>query len=422
MIALVLFFPATVHAQPDAELKKTVKDIEVAGHWIYDDLPKAIAEGKATGKPLFIVLRCVPCPPGRTLDAQVAQPDKELEKLEQKFVCVRIIQTNGLDLKLFQYDYDQSWTAMFMNADMTIYGRYGTRAGRGPESDRYLTLPSLKKAMERALEVHRNYPANKESLAAKVGKQPEYAAPEKVPGLEKHTSRATSRQSCIHCHMVRDYALRARWEQKKLTAADLFTYPMPDNIGMSMDPEDGLIVKAVTPGSLAARAGLAVGDAIISFNRQPLLSLADIQWVLHNADSEAKLPITVRRQGATLDKTLTLSGNWRESDLGWRASSWYGLRRGLKVDPLPGPDRDKLGLSGDKMALKVIGMFDKGPHILQKNGLSVGDIILSVDGKSSFLTESQFLVYLRLNHTPAETVTFTIQRGKKQLDLKLPMW
>ncbi len=33
----------------------------------------------------------------------------------------------GLDLGLFQFDWDTTWAAMFLNADGTIYARYGTR-------------------------------------------------------------------------------------------------------------------------------------------------------------------------------------------------------------------------------------------------------------------------------------------------------
>ena len=29
-------------------------------YWIYNDLPRAMAEAKRTGKPLFAVVRCVP--------------------------------------------------------------------------------------------------------------------------------------------------------------------------------------------------------------------------------------------------------------------------------------------------------------------------------------------------------------------------
>ena len=41
----------------------------------------------------------------------------------------------GLDLSLFQFDYDQSFAAFLMNADKPIYGRFGTRSGRPDFAD-----------------------------------------------------------------------------------------------------------------------------------------------------------------------------------------------------------------------------------------------------------------------------------------------
>ena len=36
------------------------KEVEAAGHWIYNALPKGFAEAARTGRPLLVVLRCVP--------------------------------------------------------------------------------------------------------------------------------------------------------------------------------------------------------------------------------------------------------------------------------------------------------------------------------------------------------------------------
>src|SRR5688572_9377746 len=111
VVLICLFVINSAPAAEKSPLGQSLNDIDVADHWIYDDWPRALAEAKATGKPILVVLRCIPCPPGKTLDLTVMQPDKELAGLEKKFVCVRIIQGNRLDLDLFQYDYDMSWAA-----------------------------------------------------------------------------------------------------------------------------------------------------------------------------------------------------------------------------------------------------------------------------------------------------------------------
>ena len=351
------------------------------------------------------------------------QPDKELEAIEKQFVCVRIIQTKGLDLGLFQYDYDMSWAAMFLAPDLTIYGRYGTRNASGPGSDLLLSAAAFKKAAERALKLHKGFPGNKGQLAAKKGKTPDYPVPEKTPGLEERGQGETTRQKCIHCHMVKEFALRAKWEAGKLSPADLWVYPMPERIGLALDVDDGLLVTAVEKDAPAAKAGLAAGDELVSAGGQPLISTADFQWVLHTSSADAKLPVTIRRGGKTLEKTIVLAGNWKErSNIAWRASSWYGLRQGLKVEPLSATDKKSRGIDEDNLALAVKGLFGKGAPKLQAAGLCNGDIIVAVDGKSEDLTESAFLVNLRLNHGPKDSVKFTVLRGEKKEELAIPMW
>ncbi len=320
----------------------------------------------------------------------------------------------GVDLGLFQFDYDQTWCAFFLNADGTTYGRYGTRAGTGHNSTTHVSAASFKKALERALDAHRGYPGNKEQFIGKQGPKPEYAVAEKIPNLEKH--------HCIHCHQVRESTLRTKWLEKRLSAADVWSYPLPENIGLKMEVDDGLRVQKVVTGSPAAKAGIEAGDEVARINDQPLLSQADIQWVLHNAPVETKLTATIARGGKTLEKTIVLSGGWKETELGWRASSGPGLRYGLWTAPLAEADRKQRNIPAGDMALQVKNLFAPRAAPLQRAGLRTGDVIVAVDGKRDFLTESQFLVYARLNHQPGDRLKLTILRGSEKHDLEAPMW
>jgi serine protease Do len=403
-------------------LRESLKDIEIAPHWIYDDLPAALDQARATGKPVLAVFRCVPCPPGRTLDQQVMQPDDDLEELEKNFICVRVIQTNGLDLATFQFDYDMSWAAVFLNADRTIYGRYGTRTASGPASDAHLSRESFRKAAQRALELHRGYPGNRDQLAAKTGPAPDYPRPEQIPGLEDRGSRATTRQTCIHCHMVKEYTLRAKWEGNRLSPVDLWVYPMPDRIGLTIDAADGRRVQSVAGGSPAAQAGLLAGDELVSLRGQPLISLADIQWVLHTSADDDQVAATVVRNGQRLTATITLHGRWKESDIAWRASSWYGLRQGVKMDVLSAADKQRRGIAPDSMGLIVKNLVGKGGPKVQAAGLRAGDVVVGVDGRTKAMTESEFLAYLRLQHAPGDSVKLAVLRGEKSLEFTIPMW
>jgi hypothetical protein len=415
---------AAAPADERSPLGQALKDVQPAEHWIYDDWPRAVAAARQSGKPLWVVVRCVPCPPGRALDQAVAQPDPELAALQQQFVCVRLIQANSLDLALFQYDYDMSWSALFMNADGTIYGRYGSRNASGPHSDSLLSLAALRKAAERALALHAAYPANRQSLQGKTGPRPAYRTPRDIPGLQEKPpqAQAQTHNSCIHCHMVKEYALRAKWQAGQLTEDDLYVYPLPQQVGLSLDLEDGLTVRGVTPGSPAEAAGVKVGDQLHSLGGQPLISLADVQWVLHHAPHRGTLPIEVLREGRKLALTLALDGPWKKSDLAWRVSSWYALRQGLKTEPLAAARRAELGLPPHGMALEVKGLFGKGEPKLKAAGLKVGDVIVAMDGRSPEMSESDFLVALRVQHGPHDAVRLTILREGHRRELTIPMW
>ncbi|MEY4483775.1 MAG: hypothetical protein RL693_1227, partial [Verrucomicrobiota bacterium] len=82
--------------------------MEKNGRWIYNDIDAAFAKAKETGKPLMVVLRCVPCVSCMELDADVVELKGGLEPLADEFICARIINANTLDLSLFQFDYDVS--------------------------------------------------------------------------------------------------------------------------------------------------------------------------------------------------------------------------------------------------------------------------------------------------------------------------
>jgi hypothetical protein len=58
LVTLTLLTVAGLGAQP--KLQEMLKDTAVAGHWIYDDYTQAVAQAKASKKPLFVTFRCVP--------------------------------------------------------------------------------------------------------------------------------------------------------------------------------------------------------------------------------------------------------------------------------------------------------------------------------------------------------------------------
>lgn len=400
--------------------------------WIYNDLPRGFAQAKKANKPLLVVLRCLPCEECVKLDDDLVNNDERVRPLLEKYVCVRVVATNGLDLGLFQFDYDQSFAAFLLNGDGAIYGRFGTRSHRTSWSDD-VSIEGLANALQGGLELHAQYPRNKAELDAKRGPALEAAAPEQMPGLKgkygpKLNYESKVVQSCIHCHQIGD-ARRdlARAKMEPFPEQLLFPYPHPKAIGLTLDPRERATVLAIEPGSPAEGAGFRKGDRIHKLGGQTLLSIADVQWVLHQAAPEgAALKAEVRRGGAAQEITLKLPKGWRQrDDLSWRASTW-GLRRmatgGLLLHPLSPEERARAGIPETGMALfaKHVGQF--GPHAAAKNaGFQKGDILIGFDGRSDLTRESDLIAHALSTRRPGERVNVTVLRADKKLKLTLPM-
>ncbi len=415
----------------ETKVRNDKKDVEEAGRWIYNDLPKGIAEAKKTGKPLLVIFRCIPCEACAQLDSQVVAKDSTVQKLLDQFVRVRVVQANGMDLSQFQFDYDQSMAAFFLNADMTIYGRFGTRSDQ-TESDADVSVEGFGAALEGALALHQGYPANKALFAAKRGREVAIKVPEEFPNLKgKYTSKLNYEgkvvQSCIHCHQVGESIhLVNRQPGKPMAEEVLYPYPHPKILGLILDPKERARVSEVTAGSSAAKDGFQARDEILSLSGQPLLSIGDFQWVLHNAGKTDKLKAEVQRGGKKITLSVTLSAGWRQQgDISWRATSW-DLRRiatgGLLLDSLTDDERKAAKLEENVLALRIKHAGEYGEHAAAKNaGFRKGDIIVELDGSTEPLTESELLVAMLNGKKPGDKVPAVVLREGKRLELKLPI-
>lgn len=437
MLCLLTFLtPGLLFAQGKTREEKVREDrakVEAEGFWIYNDLPRGFAEAKRTGKPLLVVLRCIPCEECVKLDDDLVDQDPIVRPLLEKFVCVRQVATNGLDLSLFQFDTDQSFAVFLMNADKTIYGRFGTRSHR-TEWFGDVSLPGLAQALEGALALHADYPNNKAALAGKRGDRPLFASPEKFPSLQsKYTATLNYQgnvvQSCIHCHQIGD-AARDYFRERKQTLPDelIYPYPHPKSIGLVLDPEQRATVKEIRAETPAAEAGFQAGDQLVALEGQPLLSIADVQWVLHRVSPKGgTVTAEVDRDGRRTTLSLKLADGWRRADdISWRVSSW-GYRRmttgGLLLEELPEEDRAKAGLrDSGQMALRVKHVGQYGPHAAAKQaGFQQGDILTEFDGLTNLVREADLFEHGLTKRKAGDRVTVKVLRNGKSVTLNLPM-
>jgi serine protease Do len=412
-VLIALAMPATAQNPREKKVRGDKQKVEADGYWIYNDLPKAFTEAKQSDRPMVVVLRCIPCEECVKLDDDLVKSDPVIRPLLEKFVRVRVVSTNGLDLSLFQYDTDQSFAVFFLNADGTIYGRFGTRSHRTNWVGD-VSLAGLAKALQGALDLHAGYPGNKSALAGKRGPAPEFPTPEQFPALKpRYTDKLNYAgnvvQSCIHCHQIGE-ARRMFYRQKggPMPEEVLFPFPHPKAIGLVLDPKERATVREVEKGSFAEKAGIRAGDSIASLAGQPLLSIADVQWVLHRTPADGgTVPAVVSRDGKSSELTLALPKGWRRLDtLSWRASSW-GLRRmaigGMLLEETDAGLRVKFVQNG----------------AAKNAGVQVGDVIAEFDGLANPRRETDVLAHSVTERKPGDKVTVTVIRDRKKLMLTL---
>ncbi len=319
---------------------------------------------------------------------------------------MRAIRITGADLNLFEFDYDLTWVAFFMNEAGKIYGRFGGRDGKGPDTRN--TLEGLHFAMESALAEHRKNPSAR----------PE-TPPEAPMFLENHPIAKAQYKGCIHCHQVKEI-LRAEAKAAGTWDRDsIYTYPLPENVGIALDKERGNLVSQVIPGSAAAKVGIKPGDLVRTLNKVSVHSFADAAYGLHKAPMKGEIPISFERAGKPMDATLALAPNWRRTNVTWRPSL-LDLLPSMTVygEDLTVKEKKALGLDEKRLAFRQ----DKEVHSAAKAmGVQANDIILGVDNKMLEMSMDQFLGYVRQNYLVGEGLTLNIIRNGKRLDLKVTL-
>jgi serine protease Do len=322
-----------------------------------------------------------------------------------------------LDLSLFQFDFGLSWSVLFMNSDKTIYGRYGTRSQFDALRD--VSINGFQKAMEAALDLHKGYPGNKVSLAGKASVPTQFKMPEEYPTLTAFKPNVTpgvkrNNRTCMHCHEIQSARVAQYLNAKKpVPDIEIWPFPMPDLLGFVLNPNEKATVQKVIPNTQADKAGFKEGDEIVTMEGQPIISIADVQWILHQVNEPATVHVGLKEKtGQSRSATLTLAAGWRRSgNIMWRVYT-RTLRPFMGAD-LTATERKQLGFTENAIAIRTDDSTSTG---IQKD-----DIITQIDGKKTDLTLSQVVAYILQQKLPGEKLIVGLLRGGKPQTLEIPV-
>jgi hypothetical protein len=330
---------------------------------------------------------------------------EKLTDVADQFILVRLDKITGVDLRLFEFDYDLTWMGFFLNAEEKVYGRYGGRDAKS--ADGHLSLPGLRFALEAALAAHR-----KDSKVKPDALPGQSLLVEEYPAAKKRRDKG-----CIHCHQVTEFRRFDAREAGTFRREDLWVYPLPENVGLVLDNDQGNKVRSVAPGSAAARGGLRAGDLLQTLNGVAVASFADAQHGLNRAPGKGDIEVRWKRDGESLTAKIVLVEGWRKTNWTWRTSMLEILPSlSLFGDDLTREEKKALGLSEKRLAFrqdKTLGAQVK------MAGVQAGDIIIGIDDLELEMTMLGFLAHVRQSYLVGDKITINVIRDGKRVNLPL---
>ena len=426
MLVPLIVRPGVSNADDQTSLKSVLNDSNAsdAPFWIYNDITAGFAEAKRSGKPLFVTFRCIPCKNCAGFDAEVANGNELISRLaREKFVSVRQVEMKNVDLSQFGFDFDLSWAAVFLNADGTVYARYGTQSAEG--ADAYNSVAGLQRTMEQVLAWHEKYPSNKKLFHGKRPQQKPYQTALQMPKMfeaEKRRTRPTTRSNCVHCHNIHDAEQQHAVKTGTFSREMLWRFPLPQNLGLTLDPRNGNTVSAVLPNSPADKAGLTLNSVVQTLNGQAIASIADFQWVLHHLSNKDETVTVGLADGRTAK--IDLPDGWRKTDISWRGSIWsLSPKLGVWCPELSDVKKQRNNIAAHEPALEVRWINTGRPsgRSARKAGLKTGDIIVELDGKNVPAKSTQFNLFIKMNYKAGDELPLTVLRNGKRITVRIQL-
>lgn len=309
-------------------------------------------------------------------------------------------------MSLFDFDYDLSWQALLLTPDGAVLGRFG---GREPDVPaKYHSLAGLRHSLAAGLKAF----SQRDRLDKPLARKTDYA--ENYPASERRPETA-----CIHCHHVHEFRRDQLQREGRWNLDEVWIYPQPENVGITLDPDQGDRVLRVHPKSPAAELGLAAKDLLRRVNGMPIASVMDVQYALHKAPRAGEVQLAWRRGSEEKKGVLKIAEGWKKTDVSWRWSlKSLSPNPSIIGDDLDLDARKALGLDAKQLAYRHMNFLTP---VARHAGLQANDVIVGVDGVSLSMTARQFETHLRLNFRVGQEITLNVLRGKDRIQLKLKL-
>ena len=380
--------------------------------WLTKYAP-AFEQAQAENRPLFVTFRCLPCKQCAEFDQDVLDGGTDLDPLLKQFVTVRVTNAEHVLLNIFPLegfqDLDLSWWGYFLSPEGQTYAVFG---GKDHISDSTrISTAALANTMRRVLEHHYHPKREEWNIDGPTPELTPYREAYKLPGMKSWTKNYPQKEGCMHCHQVAEVLRQPAIDSGTFDKLrDTQVWPLPENVGITLDRDHGLLVKSVAANSPAARGGIQPGDVLAAAGERRLFGQADFRGVLHRGPKgNGEIEVRWFRNGELMHGKLALKNGWRRTILDWRMSVAEGnIGAGPGFFPLRVSEEQRRasGLQAGENAVRVY-MGPNTRSAAREAGLKIDDLVIAVNGQPLTAEGRAFLVWFRMNHDPGDEVTLT---------------
>jgi serine protease Do len=207
--------------------------------------------------------------------------------------------------------------------------------------------------------------------------------------------------------------------------------PLGDGVAEALGlPKDrGELVRSVTPGSAADRAGIQQGDVVVTINNRPVTPDESLSYIVSNLPVGARVPIEIIRNGQRRTVTAVIGQRPTEEELARiggagteqqvtppaeadQTTSQRSAREslGLTVQTLTPEIARTLRLTDTSQRGIVIASVDPSSDAAAK-GLQTGDIILSMNQRVTRTPEEAAAAVQAARAAGRPSVLLLVRRG-----------
>jgi serine protease Do len=197
-----------------------------------------------------------------------------------------------------------------------------------------------------------------------------------------------------------------------------------------VDKNSGELIRGVTPGGPAARAGIQQGDVVVAVNGQPVTPDQSLAYLVSQQPVGSRVPITVVREGQRRTVTVVVGERPSEEELARQGGG------GEDANPMTAPNdqqqstsqrsaRESLGLTVQTLTPEIarqLRINDAGLRGVvvsavspnsdaAAKGIQVGDVILSINQRATTTPEQAAAAVVAARAAGRKSVLLLVRRG-----------